>query len=459
MNIILSSDSYKYSQWPQYPNGTEAVFSYGEARGGKYAQAVWFGMQAFTREYLVPRITMADIDEAEEIITAHGMPFNRRGWEYILNVYDGKLPVIIKSLPEGTIAPISCALFTIENTGGPETAFLTSFLETPLLRAAWYGTTVATNSFESKKLIMQYLEKSGDPETIDFKLHDFGSRGVSSEESSAIGGTAHLVNFQGTDNVSALVHARKYYDEPMAGFSIPAMEHSTVTSWGREGEFDSYDNMIDTYGKPGAMFAMVLDSYNMDEAVKGIGRGKLKQKIIESGATVVIRPDSGDPATVVTQTLKQLERDYGSVKNEKGYRVLNNVRVIQGDGIDIDSIRHILFCAVDMAGFSADNIAFGQGGALLQQVNRDTMAFAMKCSAIKIRGEWRDVYKDPITDSGKKSKRGRLAVHEYREGLVTGREDWMPNKLVTIFENGELFNQSTLAEIRARANKPFEKIA
>lgn len=454
-NIILNTDSYKTSQWKQYPPKTTHVFSYIESRGGKWDQTVYFGLQAFLLEYLSNPITRENIEEAEMVLTPHGMPFNKEGWEYILDVHKGRLPLSIRSLPEGTVIDNKNVLLVIENTD-PECFWLTSYIEPPLLRAIWYATTVATNSYESKKIIHKYLVESGDPSSLEFKLHDFGSRGVSSFESCGIGSAAHLVNFKGTDSISGLLFAQKYYGEDTAGFSIPAMEHSTVTTWGKEGEIDSYRNMLTQYAKPGSVLAAVSDSYDIYEACKMWGT-ELKQQIIDSGATLVVRPDSGDPATVVVKCLKILDTYFGHEVNEKGYKVLNNVRVIQGDGIDIDSIRHILFCVVDMSGYSADNIAFGQGGGLLQQVDRDTMNFAMKCSAAKIDGKWIDVYKDPVTDKGKRSKRGRLDLVMDKEGnFNTTKEDWEESALVEVFFNGEITNIDVFEDIRKRANKAFE---
>lgn len=451
-NIILNSDSYKYSQWVQYPPKTTGVYSYIESRGGPWEKTLFIGLQPFLIEYLSRPITKADIDEAEAIITAHGEPFNREGWEYILKEHNGKLPVRIKAAPEGSLIPVKNVLVTIENTD-PKCYWLTSFLETALLRAVWYPTTVATNSYESKKIIMEYLEKTGDPALIDFKLHDFGARGVSSEESAGLGGMAHLVNFMGTDTVSALLYARKYYKADMAGFSIPAMEHSTVTSWGKPNEAEAFRNMLKTYGKPGALVAFVSDSYDIYNACEKIWGETLKDEVLKSGAIVVVRPDSGNPSSVVVKCLQLLEKNFGSVKNAKGYKVLNNVRVIQGDGIDHHNIKSILF-SMEMAGFSADNVAFGQGGALLQQVNRDTMKFAMKCSAAEIDGKWVEVFKDPVTDKGKESKKGRVTLYKERDGkYFTGVEDWPTPVLRTVFENGKLMNQLTFDEVRANAKK------
>jgi nicotinamide phosphoribosyltransferase len=453
-NIVLNSDSYKYSQFSQYPPNTEYIYSYIESRGGTYDATVFFGLQAFIKEYLVgPVVTMDMIDEAEALITAHGEPFNREGWEYIVREHGGNLPVIIKAVPEGTVVGVKNVLATIENTD-PACYWLTSFLETALLRAIWYPTTVATNSYENKKLILEYLEKTGDPTSIDFKLHDFGARGVSSLESAGIGGAAHLVNFQGTDTVEALLFARRYYNADMAGFSVPAMEHSTVTSWGREGEVDSYRNMVKVNGKPGGIVSVVSDSYDIFAACEKWGT-ELKQDVLDSGATLVVRPDSGDPADVVKQCLQILEKHFGSVKNDKGFKVLNNVRVLQGDGINHASIRSILY-TITLAGYSADNVVFGQGGALLQIVNRDDQKFAMKCSAALVDGKWVDVYKDPITDKGKRSEKGKLKlVKDVDQYITVSSHDKMfailHDEMEVVFENGVLIRDMTFDEVRANA--------
>ena len=452
-NIILNSDSYKYSQWPQYPAGTEYVYSYIESRGGKWDRLVFFGLQAFLREYMSTPITRAMIDQAANIMALHGEPFNRDGWDYILNMHGGILPVEIKSVDEGSVMYLKNVLVSIVNTD-PKCYWLTSFLETALLRAIWYPTTVASNSYHSKQIISAALEKTGTPADINFKLHDFGARGVSSLESAALGGMAHLINFMGTDTVSGVLAAMEYYDADVCGFSIPAMEHSTVTSWGRENEAKSYSNMLKLYGKPGQPVAFVSDSYNIFNACDKIWGEELKQQVIDSGAVVVIRPDSGNPSDVVVKCLHLLERHFGSVTNSKGFRVLNNVRIIQGDGIDEASIRSILFC-MELAGFSADNVAFGQGGALLQQVNRDTLEFAMKCSAACINGVWTEVYKDPITSSMKKSKKGQLMLNIDDDGKyvtnVLKFGEYIVDHLTTRYRNGYLLNQTTFDQVRARA--------
>jgi len=452
-NKILSTDSYKASHYLQMRPNTQYVYSYIEARGGKWSHAMFFGLQAFLKEYLSKPITMEDIDEADEFFAAHGEPFNREDWEYILTKYNGYLPLLIKAPLEGTLIPIKNVLVTIVNTD-PKCFWLTGYMETAILRAVWYPTTVTTNSFMCKIAILEALEKSSDDPKgqISFKLHDFGARGVSSSESAMIGGMAHLVNFMGSDTIEGVLGARKYYNEKMAGFSIPAAEHSTITSWGKEHEVDAYRNMLKQFAKTGSIVAVVSDSYDLMNAVKNIWGNNLKQEVIDSEATIVIRPDSGNPETTPIEVISALADRFGYTINSKGYKVLPScVRVIQGDGITETTLKVILKNLL-AAGFSADNLAFGMGGGLLQQINRDTMSFAMKTSALSIDGIWHDVFKDPKTDPTKRSKRGRLALIE---GYKTVRlENIQPEEdlLKTVFENGKCIGDQNFSDIRVRAN-------
>ena len=455
---VLNTDSYKASHWLQYPPGTSHVFSYIESRGGVHPQTLFFGLQYILKEYFTKTVTADDVALAAEVCSAHGVPFNRDGWLHIVTTHGGRLPVRVRAVAEGTLVPVHNVLVTIENTD-PACAWLTSFLETALLRV-WYPITVATNSWATKQLIARCLDKTGDLAGLPFKLHDFGARGVSSLETAMLGGMSHLVNFMGTDTMSALLGARVYYGEPMAGFSIPAAEHSTVTAWGRDGEADAYRNMLRQFAKPGSLVAVVSDSYDLDHAVSALWGHELRQAVIDSGATVVIRPDSGDPTAVVLRTVQLLDKAYGADVNAKGFRVLRHVRVIQGDGITRESIESIL-AALAVHGYSADNVAFGQGGALLQQVNRDTQQFAMKCSAVQVGGVWRDVFKDPATDPGKRSKAGRLTLLTKAGAFATLRIDSPPHAeylqrgwseaLRTVFEDGRLLMDDSFAQVRQRA--------
>ncbi len=264
---------------------------------------------------------------------------------------------------------------------------------------------------------------------------------------------AHLVNFLGSDTVQGVVYANRYYHHEMAAFSIPAAEHSTITTWQQQGEEQAYRNMLTQFGRPGALLAVVSDSYNLWHAIDHLWGDRLRQAVIDSGATVIIRPDSGNPVEVVGKVLQRLAAHFGYEVNRKGYRVLNHVRVIQGDGVNETSIQAILD-DMEQSGFSATNIAFGMGGALLQQVNRDTQKFAMKCSEVTVNHQAIAIHKDPVTDPGKRSKAGRLALIQDQgvyQTVPDSPEGVSHNQLNTVFENGRLLREDTLTDIRRRA--------
>jgi nicotinamide phosphoribosyltransferase len=451
---LLLTDSYKVSHYRQYPPGTERVYSYFESRGGEFSEVVFFGLQYYLTKYLTGAVVrQQDIDDADGFYRQHfgGEMLNRRGWEHILHVHGGRLPVVIRAVPEGTPVPLHNVLMTIENTD-PECFWLTNWLET-LLVQVWYGSTVATQSRAMKKVILRYLHETGDPALVHFKLHDFGFRGVSSVETAGVGGAAHLVNFKGTDTVAGLVVAREYYDCPMAGFSIPAAEHSTITAWGREHELDAFDNMLRQY--PTGLVAVVSDSFDIFRACSELWGKALRDKVLARDGTVVIRPDSGDPPEVVCKVLDILAEAFGSTKNAKGYCVLNpHVRVIQGDAVDYAMLQRIL-AAAKSRGWSADNLAFGSGGGLLQKLNRDTLKFAFKCSAVTINGRAHDVYKQPVTDQGKRSKAGRLKLVREGDRLATVSASAPGDDLLQeVFRDGRLLVRQSFDEIRAKAELP-----
>lgn len=455
-SYLFDTDSYKVSHYKQYPPGTTSMFSYIESRGGEYDKTVFFGLQYYLKEYLSHRVTVEEVEEAKELFELHGEPFNYEGWMYIAKELEGKIPVRIRAPKEGSIIPTHNLLVSIESTD-PKVFWAVSWIETMLLRV-WYPITVATRSNTIRRIILKALNTSADDPNgeINFKLHDFGSRGVSSQESAMIGGASHLVNFMGSDTLAGVFMANKFYNIKMSGFSIPAAEHSSITSWGKEHEVDAYRNMLRQFAKPGALVACVSDSYDLWNACSKLWGGELRQEIRYSGAVVIIRPDSGHPPSVVLKCVQILEEKFGSTINKKGYKVLDSVKVIQGDGINEDSIKEILHNLLSN-GYSASNIAFGMGGALLQQLNRDTQKFAMKCSHVFIGDKSVDVFKDPVTDPGKASKAGRLdlvydATRGYETVKLNNQDIAHPLTIMrTVYENGELLVEMTFDEVRNQA--------
>lgn len=451
-NLCLLTDSYKLSHFCQYPPGTNLVYSYFEARrGARYPETVFFGLQYQLQRYLAGVVvTHRMIEEAEAFANRHfgrGGLFNRAGWEHVVSQHGGRLPVSIKAVPEGTAVDVDNVLMTIENTD-PRCWWLPNVLET-LLVETWYPCTVATRSRQMKAAILASLAETGSPEQIDFKLHDFGFRGVSCPEQAAIGGAAHLVNFQGTDNLAAILLLQRHYDCEMAGYSIPASEHSTITAWGEAGEVDAMRNMLVQY--PQGTLACVSDSYDIRRACREYWGGLLKSEVEARAGTLVVRPDSGVPRDSVLAVLQILGEQFGTRRNSKGYKVLPDcIRVIQGDGIDEASLIDILD-GMQAAGWSADNVAFGSGGGLLQKLDRDTQRFAFKCSYVEVDGQGRDVFKKPVTDLTKSSKRGRLKLLHAENWQTVAENAPGTDRLREVFRDGKLLQTTNMAEVRERA--------
>jgi nicotinamide phosphoribosyltransferase len=425
---IIGTDSYKVSHHSQTPPGIGITRSYLAARGlskrFQYLHDLAFGpdhkpevIAFFAAQVLLPAIlrrpiTQFDINEAREVFADHFFGrtdlFNEKDWQRILNKHGGYLPINIRIVPEGTRVPVGNILMAMENTDD-QLPWVTNYVETRLSRM-WDPIAIATQSYYIRKIILNWLERNGTPEEIDFKLHDFGYRGTSGEESSAIGGLAHLTSFQGTDTLAAVMLARKFYACKMAGYSIPAAEHFTITSWGRDGEPHAYMNMLTK--NPVGLVAVVSDSYDIYYACEKIWGEMLRDQVLAREGRLIIRPDSGEPIKVILKCLEILKQKFGAEVNSKGRLVLHpKVRMIWGDGIRGKDV-HFILEAMDYLGWSADNIAFGMGGGLLQDVNRDDIKSAIKASEIVFQdGRVRGISKNPVTDPGKQSQAGNLTLY------------------------------------------------
>lgn len=463
-NLILLADAYKYSHHKLYMPDTTKVYSYLESRGGKFDHTVFYGLQYFLKHYLEGEvITLDKIEEANKILPrvfGREDVYDASKFEYIIREHNGKLPVRIKAVPEGMAVPTSNVLMTIENTD-PNCYWLTNFLET-LLMQVWYPCTVATLSREIKRVITKYYEETASSESfagIGFVLNDFGFRGVSSVESAGLGGSAHLVSFRGSDTIAGSLMALDYYHtDEVFGLSVPATEHSICTLMGESGEKEVFRHVMEEF--PTGILACVSDSYDIFRAVKEYWGNELKAQVLKREGTLVIRPDSGDPVLTLLKVFELLFDQFGFAINEKGYKVLPpQVRVIQGDGINYESIKAI-FAALKDEKISAENLVLGMGGALLQKLDRDTQKFALKCSYAEVAGEGVSVEKHPkeldedgnLITSFKKSKGGQLKlIKENKHFQTVGIEEVGKDLLETVFENGALIRTRTFEEVRANA--------
>jgi nicotinamide phosphoribosyltransferase len=466
LNPILNTDSYKLTHWWQYPPDTRHIYSYLESRGGMFEETLLAMLQYIVKSNFAGQVfTLDDVEEARRIARAHfsGHPktFNYEGFKSLYAKHGGRLPLRIRAVKEGTVVKTHNALITIENMD-PEFYWLTNWAET-LLVQVWYPITVATLSRAIKQVIGKALVRTGDPSLLPFKLHDFGFRGVSSKESAAIGGAAHLINFLGTDTLAAIQLLNQFYSADLtaqnpldcAAYSIPASEHSTITAWGEAHELDAYANILENC--PEGLVACVSDSYDIYNAARNLWGGALRDRVLQRKGTLVIRPDSGEAVTVLEELFKIVSEKFGYEVNRKGWKTtVPCVRFIQGDGVNFYTIQNIT-AQLTRRGWSQDIWSYGMGGALLQQINRDTLKFALKCSAIDRNGQWHNVYKNPKTDPSKASKGGRFnLIQNGREfatvEIVEGAPIPPNNALETILEDGKLLRDQTLAEVRAIAS-------
>ena len=343
-NLIFDTDSYKLSHFSQYPDGTQYVSSYVEPRRtwGDIDRVMFFGLQIELAQLAGRAVTQAMLDEAIPFLKAHGFDPFIAGWQYIIDQYDGRLPILIEALPEGTSAPVSVPQLRIENTD-PNCYWLVSYLETRLLRAIWYASTVGSLSHYVVGRIRDRLALTDGSEAgAEFKLHDFGARGATSNAAAGIGGAAHLVNSFGTDTLAGLVYARNYYGADMAGFSISASEHSTMTAAGEAGELEQMRRFL--AANPTGLIACVSDSYDLMRAVKDYWGGTLKDAVLARDGVLIVRPDRSlvlDGNDVAVELLQQALADETvlHVLIEKTAPALDLLEVLAQPGMDRLDIR------------------------------------------------------------------------------------------------------------------------
>ena len=458
MNPILMTDAYKQTHHLQYPEGTEYVYSYLESRGGP-EETVFFGLQYYLSRYMCDlRVSQGDLEDARTHhmgMFGHTRYLNEEGWQYIIDEHNGSIPLRIEAVPEGTRVPSGNVLMTMVNTD-PKVPWITNHFETLLLKV-WYPITVASRSNRIKDSLKVWADMTGGS-VSPFHLNDFGYRGVSSEESAMLGGMAHLTAFTGTDTIAGITGAMDYYNAPQGvGMSVMASEHSTTTIYGRQGEHKAMRSFIEKAG-PGSIISLVADSYDYMYVVRSIVDnthwGECISEAAANGQRVVIRPDSGDPVEMVRQTLQVLEPL--AEENVAGYKVLPDyLGIIYGDGINEDTIQDICSTMWSM-GWAIDgrNVVFGMGGGLLQQLDRDTHKFAIKCSAACVDGQWRDVFKQPKTDTGKNSKIGKLKLITNGNTYATVQEGHpAPNVLRTVFTDGYIVEWNSWESIQENLNR------
>ena len=484
----LLCDFYKLSHREQYPEGTEVVYSTWIPRSGKHLpdveEVVAFGFQGFLKElqetfeedfFSKPK---EQVIEDYSRIVKNCLGIQTPPTKHLEELHDlGYLPLKIKALDEGTIVPFRVPMLTVENTD-PRFFWLTNYVETMASANLWKPCTSASVARVYRQVLDKYaLETTGSTAGVEFQGHDFSMRGMSGVEDAARTGIGHLLSFVGTDTIPAIQYAENYYganvEKELVGCSVNATEHSVMCAGGKEDERETYRRLIeDTY--PTGIVSIVSDTWDLWNTLDNI-IPSLKDSILardggaESLDKVVIRPDSGDPADILCGNLTSMDSraqkgvvellwdTFGGTVNAQGYKVLNPaVGAIYGDAITIARCKEI--CErLKAKGFASTNVVYGIGSYTYQYQTRDSLGFAMKATSVTINGEEKAIFKDPKTDDGtKKSLKGRVSVKKNGDGTLSAIDETsgpireFEDQLTTVFENGKLTKEVTLAQIRER---------
>lgn len=313
----LLCDFYKTSHAKAYPQGTTKIYSTFTPRSNKYMPmakgAVVFGIQSFIQKYLVEFFNENFFSRPLETVVAEyertikfSLGVENPDSSHIAELHKlGYLPVEIRALEEGTLAPIQVPFLTIENTVD-EFYWLTNYLETILSTEIWLPMTSATFSYEMRKMLNKHAMKTvGHVNDVPFQAHDFSMRGMSSLESAMASGAGHLLSFVGTDTIPAIHYLEHFYganmEKELIGTSIPATEHSVMTALtptdGDRDEREAYKHLINNVF-PSGLVSLVSDSYDFWKVIEET-IPSLKEDIMNRDGKVVIRPDSGNPFDIL----------------------------------------------------------------------------------------------------------------------------------------------------------------
>jgi len=478
MNPLLMTDGYKTSHIRQYPPNTELVYSNYTCRDLKYMpdqckDIVVFGIQYmidYIHELFEENFFMKDKDRvcynAKVILSNYlGTDFDVTHFRDLHGL--GYLPIEIKALEEGSIIKKGIPLFTIKNTL-PQFFWVTNFLETLMSSLIWKPVHSASMAYGYKKILTKYAQETGMPPMfVLFQGHDFSFRGMQSPESAISSGMGFLTCFQGTDTIPALEAMEHYYGTSDAGYSVPATEHSVMSSHGKDNERETIEYLLDQY--PTGILSIVSDTWDLWNLIT-VHLVNLKERIMARDGKVVIRPDSGNPVDIIcgqpkeewTRSIKDIPKQKGVVEllwdifggtvNEQGYKVLDShIGCIYGDSITPERAVEIAE-RLKAKGF-ANQVVFGVGSYSMGYATRDQQGGAVKSTCVQINGKLMEIFKDPITDDGtKKSAKGLLRVDKVGNKFILKDqctwEEEAGGELRSVYKNGYFYNRVNLKTIR-----------
>lgn len=512
INPMLAIDAYKLSHMTMYPKGTTQVYCNLTARNFTHLQkivpndfsffndkAVVFGLSSSVQEIVQNfQKNFFDKDIEELIVEFEDTVAPFTGGNSTKELSDkfrelhalNYLPLVFKSLPEGSQVQANIPMMTWTNTHD-NFAWLPNYLETYISSQVWKMITTATIAKVYKNIFDYYASMTGvDKSFTAIQGHDFSSRGMSGMIDASRASTGHLTSFIGSDAVSAVPYINKYYNpennNSLIAISVPASEHSVMCMGQKDSEIDTYRRLLDLY--PNGIVSIVSDTWDYWKLLSE-GTKELKEQILNRGedalgfSKTVFRPDSGNPVDIVCGTKNDynindipkqyntetgiindnlspqesgsvhvLDKIFGSTTNELNYRTLNSkVGLIYGDSIT--PIRaHNILRKLMKKGYASDNIVFGIGSFTYQYLTRDTLGMAVKATAGVIDGKVVKIFKEPKTDSGKKSARGFMRVDKVNNEyvLTDDLESDVGGELKVFFKDGVFIDIPTFDEIRER---------
>lgn len=473
---MFNTDGYKLDHRRQYPSGTQYVLSNLTARGTRLnvPWAVWFGLQGLCKEFFTTLAYKTFFYKRKENVLydyekfldsyigeTHGIPL-----DHISALHDLQyVPLEFRALPEGTKVPIKVPMMTTENTH-PDFGWMTNYFETATSFYLWKMIRNATIAAQYRELLDRYASLTGGArEFVDYQGHDFSFRGMSSVRSMA----SHLLFFKGTDSLPAIRYLEELYDGKNVGCSVPATEHSVMCAGGQEDELETFRRLLKLY--PKGVLSVVSDTWDIWHVITNI-LPKLKDEIMARDGKLVIRPDSGDPASILCGNwlekgpaqkgvVRLLWEIFGGTDNSKGYKELDShIGTIYGDSITLERGNDISSRLKQM-GFASTNVVYGIGSYTYEYGTRDDLGLAIKSTWAQIDGKEHQLFKKPITDDGTKfSAKGRMVVvkegNTYRmiDGMSYDEwkewDDTKDNQLKIQWRNGIFYRHTNLEQIRVR---------
>lgn len=487
LNPLHAVDFYKTNRIKFHEEGTELLYENFTPRSTKYLpkvdglddKIVLFGLQYMMKYFLIDLWNKEFFQKPKsEVIRKYKRRMDTSLGEgivdtkHIEDLHDlGYLPLLIKAIPEGNCVKAGIPFFTIRETKNGY-FWLANYIEDAVSNLVWPSATSATIARRYKQISLKHAKKTCDDISfVNYSLHDFQLRGNRGMQDSCMSGAGHLLSLTGSDNTPAIDFLEDYYnadcEKEYIGGGVIANEHACVCAGKKENEFKNYKKWT-TVTFPKGVISLVSDTWNLWKVITEY-LPLLKEDIMNRDGKVVIRPDSspktpleiicGDPdepegSPQNKGCVQLLWEIFGGTVNSKGYKELHpNIGLLYGEAISMTLLDKI-FIRLEEQGFAANTCFFGIGsGAYLLNVTRDTLSWACKATAGAVNGEFREMFKDPITDSGmKKSAKGLLRVDKVDgEYILKDQCTWEEEsggELIPVFRDGKLLVDYSLSQIR-----------